>query len=189
MWTLTGESIVRQFDTKGNVTEESYYDAQGKPEVAKGDTYAIVRYERSDEGQKLVTRYLGTDEKPVVAKDGCATERENLDAKGKLLKDACFDVNGRPMMSKSNLGAAVLTWVRDSKERVTEMEGFGPDGKPVLTTSGYTRASLQYDAAGNMVRIQIWTLTGESIVRQFDTKGNVTEESYYDAQGKREIAK
>jgi hypothetical protein len=181
---VSGNATIDQYDLNGVLTEESYRDAQGRLRVKQGNTYALVRYERTEQGRKVVTRYFGTDEKPVLAKDGCATERKDLDAKGKLLKDACFDVNESPMESKSNWGAAVLTFAYDANGNITKIAAFGPDGKPVQTTKGYARLQNQYDAAGKRIRAQAWMPSGESTVSQFDAEGNQTEGSYYDAQGK-----
>jgi len=182
-----GDTTIDQYDVQGRVTEESYLNPRGALMTKKGDTYARALYERTDQGRSLVMRYLGADGKPVVPKDGCATERQDSDAKGKLLKAACFDANGQPMDSKSTLGVALLTWVRNANENPTEKEGFGPDGKPALSTEGYARIKWQYDAAGKKTGTQEWMPSGESTVTQFDADGDVTEESYYDAQGKREI--
>jgi hypothetical protein len=186
---VSGLATVDQYDVQGRLTAESYYNAQGKPVPKKGDTYATVSYERTDQEQKLTIRYLGADGKPVVAKGGCAVVNQDLDAKRKLIKAVCLDTNGHLMESQSNMGAATLTYVRDASEQVIGLAAFGPDGKPALTTNGYTRIALQYDAAGTEVHSQLWLLSGESIVRQFDSKGKVTQESYEDAQGKPELAK
>jgi hypothetical protein len=184
---VAGDAAIDQYDLQGHLTEESYLNPRGGLMTMKGDTYARTLYERTDQGRTLLIRYLGADGKPVVPKDGCATERQDFDAKGKLLKAACFDANGQPMDSKSTLGVALLTWVRNANENPTEKEGFGPDGKPALTTEGYARIKWQYDAAGKRTQTQEWMPSGESTVMQFDADGNETEESYYDAVGKREI--
>ena len=163
---VLGNKEIDQYDVQGNETEESYYDAQGKRAVAKGDTYAMVRYERSDQGKQLVTSYFGTDGEPILAKDGCAIMRDDLDAKGQMLKRACFDVNDRPMTSKNTLGAAVLTYVRDANEKITQMAAYDEDGKPIEMAGGFANVKITEDSAGNEIQRDFFDRFGVLILRR-----------------------
>jgi hypothetical protein len=138
--------------------------------AAKADTFATVRYDRSGQGKQLVTSYFGADAKPILAKDGCAIMRDDLDAKSEMLKRACFDVNDRPMASKNTLGAAVLTYVRDASEKITEMAGFDQAGKPVEITEGFARVKITEDSAGNEIQRDFFDRFGVLILRRTPTK-------------------
>jgi len=186
---VSGNATITQYEMHGEVKEISNRDAQGKLKIPEDETYAMVRYEHRDQAREMITRYFGSDEKPVVGPGGCAIERQDLDAKGKSLKEACFDVNDHPKVASSMDGAAVLTYVRDTNERVTEEAAFGPDGKPIQTTGGYARKQEQYDAAGKEIGRQEWLVSGESTVWQYGADHQLTETAYYDAQGKPEAKK
>jgi hypothetical protein len=126
----------------------------------------MVRYERSDQGKQLVTSYFGTDGEPILAKDGCAIMRDDLDAKGQMLKRACFDVNDRPMTSKNTLGAAVLTYVRDANEKITQMAAFDEDGKPIEMAGGFANVKITEDSAGNEIQRDFFDRFGVLILRR-----------------------
>jgi YD repeat-containing protein len=167
---VSGNTTIDRYDVHGELLEESYYNAQGKRLAAKGDTFATVRYDRSDQDKQLVTSYFGPDGEPILAKDGCAIMRDDLDAKGQMLKRACFDVNDRPMASKNTLGAAVLTYVRDASEKIIEMAGFDQAGKPVEITSGFARVKITEDSAGNETQRDFFDRFGVLILRRTPEK-------------------
>ncbi len=162
---VSGNKEIDEYDVQGNETEESYYDAQGKRVDAQGNTYAIVRYDRTAQGQQVTTSYFGTDEKPVIAKDGCAIMREDRNASGQTLKDACFDVNDRPMASLSTYGAAVVTLAYDASGQITDVAGFDQAGKPVEITYGYARFKITEDSAGKQVQKDYFDRFGVLILR------------------------
>jgi len=167
---VSGNTTIDRYDAHGELIEESYYNAQGTPIVAKGDTFATVRYERSNQGKQLVTSYLGTDGEPIVANDGCAIMRDDLDVKGQMLKRACFDVNDRPMASKNTLDAAVLTYVRDASGKIIEMAGFDQAGQPVEITTGFARVKITEDGAGIETERDFFDRFGVLILRRTTEK-------------------
>ena len=61
----------------------------------------MVRHEWADQGRKATARYFVPDEKPVTTRVGCAVIRADLNAEGKPLKTACFDVNGRQVATRT----------------------------------------------------------------------------------------
>ena len=162
---VSGNKEIDQYDVQGNETEESYYNAQGKRVDLQGNTYAVVRFERTAQGQQVTTSYLDTDEKPVIAKDGCAITREDRNVSGQALKDACFDVNDRPMSSLSTYGAAVVTFAYDAGGQLTEVAGFDPAGKSVEITYGYASFKISEDSAGKQVQKDYFDRFGILILR------------------------
>jgi YD repeat-containing protein len=173
---VSGSQEIDRYDEQGQLIEGSFYDAQGKRIDAKGNTYAIVRYEFTAQGKQFTTRYFGTDEQPVVAKDGCAITREDGNARGDSLRDACFDVNGRPMASMSTYGAAVVTFAYDAGGLQTEVAGFDPAGNPVEITYGYARFKVTEDSAGNVAQKDYFDRYGVLILRWTPAKScNVSQ--------------
>jgi hypothetical protein len=167
---VAGNTTIDRYNLHGELIEESYYDVQGKRAVAKGETFATVRYDRSDQGKQLVTSYFGTDGEPILAKDGCAIMRDDQDAKGQMLKRACFDVNDRPMASKNTLDAAVLTYVRDANEKITQMAAFDEDGKPIEMAGGFANVKITEDSAGNEIQRDFFDRFGVLILRRTPEK-------------------
>jgi hypothetical protein len=162
---VSGNREIDQYDLQGQLTEGSFYDAEGKRIDGKGNTYAILRMEYAAQGQQVTTRYFGTDEKPVIAKDGCATLREDRNAEGQALRDACFDANGRPMASMATYGAAVVTLAYDAGGLPTEIEGFDPAGNPIEIIYGYARFKVTEDGAGNVAQKDYFDRNGVLILR------------------------
>ncbi len=162
---VSGNQEIDRYDLRERLIEGAFYDAQGKRMDTKGNTYSIVRYEFSSQGTQETTRYFGTDEQPVVAKDGCATFREDRNAAGQALKDSCFDVNGRPMASMSTYGAAVVTLAYDAGGLLTEVAGFDPAGNPIEITYGYARFKVTDDSAGHLAQKDYFDRNGVLILR------------------------
>jgi YD repeat-containing protein len=162
---VSGSEEIDHYDLQGRLIEGSFYDAQGKRMDAKGNTYADVRYEFAAQGTEVTTRYFGTNEQPVVAKDGCATLREDRNAEGQALKDACFDANGHPMTSLSTYGAATVTFAYDAGGQLTDVAGYDPAGNPVENIYGYARFKVTEDSAENPAQKDFFDRYGVLILR------------------------
>jgi hypothetical protein len=63
------------------------------------------------------------------------------------------------------LGAAVLTYAYDANEKLTEMKGFGPDGKPAETTEGFAHLKLTEDGTGNQTQRDYFDENGVLVLR------------------------
>ncbi|MBZ5491576.1 MAG: hypothetical protein LAO76_11655 [Acidobacteriia bacterium] len=140
-------STRQKHDSMGRVIEESYHDEQGSLK-ANTEGYAIVRYELDQNGNPLITRYFGTDEKPVIRRGWSAILRKEYDKSGRVVKEAYFDLNDRPMISPE-MGVASGSVQYDAKGNMIELASFDTRGEPLEALNGYARVRVVKDSAGN----------------------------------------
>ena len=87
--------VKRKFDDRGNVTEETYFDASGK--AAVDEQKAHKRIKRYDERNNYVyEKNLGKDDKPLKGTDVNPEAKISYDEYGSIITIVCYDGYGNP---------------------------------------------------------------------------------------------
>jgi hypothetical protein len=148
-------------------------------------------YECDTGGLALRTWFLGQDGAQQTQRNGLNQITETFDAQARLLEQASFDSDGKPVLDKDF--CARTTWAYDARGNVVEVAYFGVDGKPVLDKNeGYARRTISYDAHGNEIEWAYFGVDGEPVLHKdgnarftkaYDARGNVIEWVYFGADG------
>jgi YD repeat-containing protein len=138
-----------EYDTFGRLEEATTHDAQGRPLLAHGIFRA--RYVRNGQGRPVEERYF--DEKNLPAqsrRSGCASLRNEWDARGFPLRRRCFDTRGEPTRELTT-GAHESTWVHDEAGRALDTANRAPDRSLDNGITGFARGQRTYDGSGNLI--------------------------------------
>ena len=180
----------KQYDAKGNLTQVSYFDVDGKP-CLSDDGYAIEKYQYKDKGNWMEVSCFDIDGNLCLSRDGYATIRFQNDSKGcRWMEVSCFGIDGKPCLCED--GYATTKRQYNKQTHCTQESYFGIDGKPCVC-GGVAVVKFQYDDDGNCLEISCFGIDGKPCVSirgwamakyTYDDKGNWVQSSYFDADGK-----
>ena len=153
-------TVQKTRNVNGQVTEEFYFDAAGKPVERYGDYYGIS-YEYGEDN--IEVRYLGADEQPMMLGAGYSTIVRTL-VDGKATDDFYYDLNMQPIQCTG--GYYGLHREYDGQGLNCGITYLDENGHAVICTAGYAIKTYQRDADG--------TVIGE---RYLDTEGNPVKSS------------
>lgn len=152
-------SYASDYDQSGRQVRQWFIDGDGHPVVNAYFGFVVIEREY-DQKNNLVEQRL-RDEKGdcVVGWDGWAIIKMEYDERDNLTKGTFYDEKGSPIGALP-YETPVIEKEYDDFGRCTEMRFRDSEGAPVLNADGYHR-----------------------VVHQFDERGDIVEESFYDVEG------
>ena len=186
-----GSAIVRrEYDNAGNITRESYFNADGT--AAYRDGYAAWTAEYDDFAEIVEIYYFDGDGAPANSESagyhGYVIEKDEL---GRKIREYALDVDGR--YTEDPQGLAILTTAYDEWGNAVDMAAYDAEEKLVLSDYGYARITRKYDENGNMVEEAYFDDSNEPAIPPtigcarvawgFDERGDPTEERCVDSAG------
>jgi hypothetical protein len=111
---------------------------------------------------------------------GYARVEQRYDQRGRLVEEAYFGVDGRPVLR--DWGFATARFRYDDLGRRTEQAQFGVDGLPLLGRYGFSIVRYRHDARGNEIESARFGVAGEAVA---DVSGAHRNRSAYDERGNR----
>ncbi len=150
---LPAPRVKRKHDERGNVTEEAYFTADGKPTQSWFGVHRLL-VKHDERGHRTEMRFEDEAGKPAIPRS-------------KLLLDLF-----------TGAGPATIRWSWDEHGNNTDVQALTLDGKPddswglsILAALGYREGETSLPAGVARVRCR------------FDERGNRTEVSHLDARG------
>lgn len=176
------QSTERDYDAKGQMTEERIYSESEDPDqrLVYGDD-ANGRHELLEmhyaEGTSSYLKYTydpaTREEKTVVVDEGGnqeSAEEKTYDAEGDVVKSAQFDENGKLIMR--------TLIEKDEKGRVKSYTSVGDDGKEMIVVYKY-----EFDEAERVAAIDIESTTGTKLrseTFEYDEAGRMIANHFED---------
>lgn len=147
------------YDERGNITEQTYWDANGKPAIdAQKTHHRIKRYD--ERNNYIYEKNLGKDGKPIRGQSVNPEAKVTYDNYGNILVLACFDGYGKPYTST------------DGYHRLERKY----NEQNLLVSECYK------DTRGNLAKhIQTGCAKG---LYEYDSKRNRVKEKYFNERGK-----
>jgi phage protein U len=188
-----GYATIRStYDERGNVIRRSYHGANGDLVKSKKGGYYGWEAAYDEQGNVTVQTYLGADGKPAPLEDGYATMRLTYDSRRKLTRISYYDVNGEPVLSKTD-GFHGWKGNYDEHGNLIVITYLGKDGKPAPLSDGYAIIRSTYDERGNVTRRSYHDVKGEPVKSnkggyhgweaRYDGRGNQIEITYVSTNG------
>lgn len=147
-----------EYDKFGNMTCLTGYDKEGKfTPYVNGCGRKRMKYDL--QGNVIETTYHNESDNLVNCDLGYAVFKQAYNKKGKVTKKEYYDKNNAPVIEKDN-NAHIVETIYNEKGQNIEMRYYGTNGK--LRTNIYAIRKFNYNTAG------YWT-----------------EDTYFDAKGKR----
>lgn len=124
----TGWSIMRsEYDNKGNVLWNSYFNENNKPMLCKEGYHKVVNTFTSN-NKKETMSYFDVSGKPMLV-NGYHKELQKYNEDGLCVEMACFGINGKPVDSSFGFAKIVFTYNSDHSYR--ERKFYSVSGKLV----------------------------------------------------------
>lgn len=152
-------SVIKdKYDERGNPIETTYWSTTGKP--AQDEQHTFKRIHGYDDMNRVIyEKNLDAAEKPLTGINANPEGKVVYDRFGNRAEIYCYDGYGKPRMSSDGYHAMKVKYNNHNKQETQEF--FDTENKPVVSKSyGYAKALFHYDS-----------------------KGNRTEENYYDDKG------
>ena len=165
------------YDARDNLIRVTFQDVNGEPVLSKKNGYYGWEAEYDEQGNKIISTYLGKDGKPMPGADGYATLRMAYDSRGDVIRVTFHGANGEAVKSEAN---GYYGWEAEYGERgdriVTTI--LGEDGKPMQGANGYATIKSAYDSRGNVIRETFYGVNGEPVLSK--KNGYYGREADYD---------
>ena len=111
--------------------------------------------------------YLGTNDLPILTKNGYASITAKWDARGNQIEWACFDKEGKPTIETSD-GFHMYRQNYDERGHWTNWLHLGTNGQPILTKNGYASITAKWDARGNQIEWACFDKEGKPTIETSD---------------------
>ncbi|RYE59654.1 MAG: toll/interleukin-1 receptor domain-containing protein [Sphingobacteriales bacterium] len=181
-------SVSYEYDSRGNQTKESYFDAQGLP--TNGHIDISVKKTLYNNYSKVIEEaYFDKVGKPVAMFGAIAKKIFDYDQKQNLIKESNFGIDGA-LVAKPDV--AITHRKYDDKNREIEFRYFDNLGNPTSVGVGVHLSRTSYDSRGNVSLETNLGTDGKEIAEYgratvkmtYDDRGNKIEQSYYDYEDK-----
>lgn len=177
------------FDKKGNVTEISFTDTSGNACITS-DILSTLRYSYDRNNRPVMIETYGADGALCMNGDGVARIMAKYDSNGNLVETAYFDTKGQRCVS-TKYGWSKCRTTFNSKRQATGNYYYDAKDNPCFGNAKYASQLLKYDARGNICEVTNYDQSGNLCASEdmgaimkwsHDDYGNITAESYFDAQ-------
>lgn len=186
-------TIKRHFDTWGNLTELSFFDARGNPVISGTTNCHHITYQRDMRGNITEQRCTGLSGLPRTFRDsGTAVIRYSYDRQNHMTGKAFFNAGG--MASVNYDGVHSYTYSFDKNGYIATECKFSTNGTP-MTEQGFHQARQTNDENGNTLQIGYFGIHGEVATREdgrthmqkmaYDSHGREIRKENYDLKGQR----
>ncbi len=144
-------------DSRGRTVERQYWDPEGRPTLLNP-----VRKYKYDERDRVVEwRYFDGSGEPK--KVGVQAERATYDDHDNKVRVRLFDADGHPTAGVNRYAEYRVTFNED--DQPIEKRYFGADGGPVDSYDESARAVYTYDAAGKLIKTDLFDPLGNTTLR------------------------
>jgi hypothetical protein len=143
------ESAVEKiiYDSKGNILEESNYDAMGDLAADYYSQAAISKYKYDADGNQIEAATYGTDGELIGDYSGIAIERNTYDDRGNIIEKSKFGTDGELYDPYDD--GAIVKYKFDANNNNIEIMKFGADGELLKGIACIKR--YKYDERGNII--------------------------------------
>lgn len=150
------------------------------------DGYAKKLIEADQNGYVASVKFLDTNDEPCPSFEGVASYSYVNDSEGQVLKMMAYGIDGKP--KETEAGYASTECKVDDAGNVVLFKQFGADGMPCVGSTGISGYKCVYNSFGLMTEMLNVGVDGNAskdnegrmlIKYEYDTKGNVVKEAYY----------
>ena len=182
--------IRQELDKKGLVLQERYLTEKDAPATdRKGAFGRQARYDARGLQIELLT--LGSDGTPSYDDDWLQKVVTTNDERGDPVRFTYTTAQGKPTPNAED-GCYGFVFERDQWGNPTRTTCLGPDGKPAISSKGWSGWGAQYDERGNTTDVRYVGPDGATtqdehgvagVKRSFDGRGNETGSQFFAKDG------
>ena len=182
-------TVVKTFDSDGNVLLEQYYDENGNPAEQSAKHFAL-RNEYDLSGNNTLISYLDADLNPLMNQSGYAFRKRNFNDLNQCTEDRYYDTKWNPVEVSTGNYAILREYDEQGNNHIIRY--LGKNDEPVLINSGFAKVVRTFDESGRVASEKYFGTDekpiaiglgqyGEAYV--YNDDGKKTLISYLDAEG------
>ena len=182
-------SLMREYNTDGQLLWEITLDPQGKPVNAGGVGAAQVHtYDYA--GRHTGEKFFAADGSALTQASGYASVTYDYDHDGNVNTISYFNAAGDPVLVN---GWAKVVRKYDDNHHMTRESFYGADKRPIVLAEGYSARTMAYDeTTGLLARVnylnpahapQMLPAGYASYEQRYDVNGILLYRAYFDAAG------
>lgn len=180
--------VNNQYDINNRCVEKKFTDLKGNPVNNPGYTYALVKNRYDERGNAIETTYWSTTGKPAQDEQHTFKRIHEYDGMNRVIYEKNLDASEKPLTgANANPEGKV---VYDQFGNRAEMYCYDGYGKPRLSSDGFFMRKETYNKQNKQVSLEFFDTANKPVVSKsngfakalykYDSKGNRTEEAYYD---------
>lgn len=174
----------RKYDDRGNRTNRTFWNANGKPSTDEINTHERIK-EYDQFNNVVYEKNLGVDGKPISIKSkGTSPElRSTYDTRGNQTEITIYDGYGKPAMRSYH--KCSMTY--DSHNNLTSVAYYDTNNKLMVNKDeDYAKVEYLYDSQNRNTEIKYYGTSKllYSMKYVYNSKGKVVELSRYDSSNK-----
>ena len=120
--------IIEEYDKTGNVSKESYQNADGKP-ILNNFGYAFVKKEYNENGKVIRESYFGISDEAVQNKLGASVTSFKYDEDGNKIEEAYYDTDGNLINNNKGFARIVMEYSENGEIKTTYYDADGEEVK------------------------------------------------------------
>ena len=191
VYSLDGGYTRNQFDGRGLMLSESYFNADGSPRPDSLGIAAVLRKFDAD-GRMIKKGFLGVDGKRTLSEEKIAGWECVYDGRGKKTEERYFGTDGK--LTEGADGVAIVRWQYDSDGRMTGKDFFNALTNRCLNKAGAGGVRWEYDSKGNRTAEYNIDKNGKAMKDEngvhvvrfvFDKNGRESGRMFFDGDGQR----
>ena len=179
-----------EYDLKGRVIRESFYDEAGAPMNRTDTFYASREIKYNGEGLNVEEIFYDVRGNLTQCSEGYAKVRRTYDEKKRLISERYYDE--QDTLKKINSGYAEFRRIYDENGNMLSEAYYDIEGQLVQISAGYAEVQRIYDGDGKQLSEAYYDTKGNLIllpagyavlIREYDEDGNNVLERYEDGIG------
>lgn len=173
------------YDERGNITEQSYFNANGKPAIDEQKTYKrFSKYD--DRNNKTYEKNLGKDGEPLHGTDVNPEAKVEYDDHNNLTVIECYDGYGKRYTSTAGFFRLERKY---NANNLLECEMYMNTDMQLVNHkfNNYAKVTYTYDAKRNRTKDKYFNANGTMsnyVTYTYNDQNSMTEACMYNANGK-----
>ncbi|MDE6311321.1 MAG: toll/interleukin-1 receptor domain-containing protein [Muribaculaceae bacterium] len=179
----------REFDDKGRMIREAYFDKDSLPVLDKDSYAASISYTYGSGGNITEIAFFGKSGEPINCKGGYHLVQPRMDEYRRPVSHRYFLADGKPGLFKGLYHRDTVAY--DERGKMILNAFFSADGSPAVNGDDVHRYEKEYNMRGLLIEERRYASDGKLMhprtVYQYavgrwswDGKGNAVEYSFYD---------
>jgi hypothetical protein len=184
-------SALMQHDDRGNLIGTRFFAKDGTPgEHVDGNHQNRRTYD--DRGLMIEEAYFGKNGAAINLKETGARITYEYDERGNRTALQTIDALGKPILGPTRFARSVMTY--DDRDNRISGRYFGLDGKPCLHAEGNAAVIAEFNDSDQETKHEFLGLDNQLVFIKeygyarwtavYDSRGNNTDQQYFDAAGK-----
>ncbi len=181
------------FNSHNQMIEQRNYNTNGQLIMASGNnSFAIMKNEFDDKGNRIKASYFGPDKQPCVCSEGWSSSKYEYDVFGNIIKQSFFGVDGKPTDPSVMVPVGICKY--DNNGNMLFIAAQDGKGHYIINpNTGWAIQRATYDDKSQLVSTAFFDADDKAMIGpdgyhkvtyKYNNNSHKTEEAYFGTDGK-----